>query len=40
MFQYVHFFTRRELETEANAGGFSIEPTDVHDAYVLRPRSL
>jgi len=35
-FQYVHFFTRGELESEANGGGFSLEPTDVHDAYVLR----
>jgi SAM-dependent methyltransferase len=35
-FQFVHVFTKDEICDEARRGGFSPEPTDVLDAYVLR----
>ena len=35
-FQFVHVFTKEEVEAEARRGGFSAAPTDVLDAYVLR----
>jgi hypothetical protein len=35
-FQYLHVFTKDELETEATRAGFSRASTDVDDAYVLR----
>ena len=36
-FQFVHVFTTEEVKAEARRGGFSVEATEVLDAYVLRP---
>jgi len=35
-FQFVHVFTKAEVEAEARSGGFSLQTTEVLDAYLLR----